>query len=91
MFHDIDVGKTCDSLVTVQQDAVHKAVEILAVMDSLIQIRDSQIKNYQENDRVWKILYDNQKEATKIQEKEKRKWKLGTIAGGVLIALMVIL
>ncbi len=91
MFHDIDLGKSCDSLQNYQFEVIQKAVWTIQTQDSLLNIRAETIDNYSKKEDIWRSLYNNQKAQTKIQEKEKRKWKLASIGGGVLIVLLVIL
>lgn len=91
MFHDIDLWKSCDSLVDLQQKAIHRAMEVMGAQDSLLQIRSAQIDNYEKSNEVLRELYTNQVKVSKSIDAERKRWKLTTFIGGALIVLITIL
>ena len=91
MVYEVERGRACDSLVRMQNDVIERSLLYIDSQDSLLNVRAEMIDNYSKKEDIWRGLYNNQKKQTKAQEKEKRKWKLATIGGGILIALMVIL
>ena len=91
MIYEVERGRSCDSLARQQNGVIERAMFYINTQDSLLNVRAETIDNYSKKEDIWRGLYNNQKAQTKIQEKEKRKWKIGTIAGGVLIVLITIL
>lgn len=91
MIYEVQRGRSCDSLARYQNDVIQRSILYIDSQDSLLNVRAEMIDNYSKKEDIWRGLYNNQKKQTKIQEKEKRKWKLASIGGGILIALMVIL
>ena len=91
MVYEVERGRACDSLLRMQNEVIEHSLLYIDTQDSLLNVRAEMIDNYSKKEDIWGGLYNNQKKQTKIEEKEKKKWKLGTIAGGVLIVLITIL
>lgn len=91
MFHDISIGKLCDSLQNSQGIAIQNAEILLNAKDSLIHLQDDQIGAYKHSQIVWRQLYENEQAMTKAADAERKRWKLTTFIGGALIVLIAIL
>lgn len=91
MFHDIETGRVCDSLVNYQHGVIQRAVFVIQKQDSLLQWRYDQIGHLQQETRWWEERYANQVEMTKAEKSETKRWKFATILGGGLIILIALL
>jgi hypothetical protein len=91
MFHDIETGRVCDSLVNYQHGVIQRAVFVIKKQDSLLTWRYDQIGNLQQEAKWWEERYANQVQATKAEKKETKRWKFATILGGGLIILIALL
>ena len=91
MFHDIDLGKSCDSLQAYQFEVIQKAVWTIQTQDSLLNIRAETIDNFEKKEDIWRGLYENQVEQKKVVDAERKRWKLTTFIGGALIVIIAIL
>ena len=82
MIYEVTKGRSCDSLARYQNEVIERSLLYIDSQDSLLNVRAEMIDNYSKKEDIWRGLYNNQKKQTKIQEKEKRKWKTGTFMGG---------
>lgn len=91
MIYEVQRGRSCDSLARYQNDVIERSLLYIDSQDSLLNVRAEMIDNYSKKEDIWRGLYNNQKKQTKIEEKEKKKWKFATFLGGALIVVIAIL
>jgi len=91
MFHDIAIGKTCDSLQRFQADAIEQGRHVYLLQDSLLDVKSAQIRNLEQESYLWERRFINQGDIIHAKDAEIKQWKLRTLIGGVLIILIVML
>lgn len=75
--------------VKLEQEAVISD-KIIASQDSSMQVKDLIIAGRENIIGEWKARYENQKDLTRFEKKQKRKWKVvAIVATGLFVWVMV--
>lgn len=87
MIAEIKTCRVADTLINFQADQINQGLRIQLAQDSLITVQGFQINNAEASVAVWGERYSNQVEATAVERREKRKWKLIAVTAGVVVVL----
>ena len=91
MIHEVNIGRTCDSLVR-RMDALNDAnTAVIKAADSLVVAKDRQLTLKGAETQILVARLDNSKEENKALKSEIRKQRALTIAVSVVSVLTIIL
>lgn len=90
LIHEVKLGRSCDSLRQQLEAELLLAYRVEAFADSLLAVRDHQIKLATEVARISEVRRLNREEEVGELKKEVKKWRLISIAT-VVISVLIIL
>lgn len=90
MIHEVNLGRSCDSLQRYQNDVIQADTKLIDTQDSLLEARKRQILMIEKKSMVYDSLYVNEILKGREQKRETRKWKAIGIAGIAVIVLQFI-